>query len=61
MEIVVIDDLTDSTDNKPIVKVDGTTIDVGFFSGAWYGYFAATEIQDTGLFEDDDNVIVSRH
>ena len=55
VEVVVIDDLTDEVGNKPIVRVDGHILDVGFFSGAWYGYFASDDILGTGLVDDSDD------
>ena len=60
IEVVIIDDLNSGTDDSmPIVTVDGTTITLNQFSGAWYAYFADIDIQYTGLIEeaeDDDDV-----
>ncbi len=38
VEVVIIDELTDESGNRPIVKVDDKLLQMYFFSGAWYGY-----------------------
>ena len=54
VEVVIIDDLTDENTSRPIVTVDGNRLGMKFFSGAWYGYFAADEIRGSGLANDAD-------
>ena len=49
VEVVVIDDLTDTDQKKPIVRVDGTILDMYFFNNGWYGYFANDDIKGTGV------------
>ena len=56
IEVVVIDEANNEVgDSSPIVKVDGNTLNMRQSSGAWYGYFASSEIVNTGLIPMDDN------
>ena len=61
VQIVIIDDLTDESANRPLVTVNGDDFSSSmyFYSGAWYGYFADEDIENTGLGIDctaDDNI-----
>ena len=70
VEVVVIDDLNSDFDSPtPIVTVDGTSLelrqeteeadeaneDATRLGGAWYGYFASADIQNSGLIDSDGN------
>ena len=56
IEVVIIDDANNEDgDSSPIVKVDGNTLTLQQSSGAWYGYFASSEIVNTGLIPMDDD------
>ena len=57
VEVVVIDDLTDTDANRPIVRVDGTILPMYFFSGGWYGYFADNDILGAGLGVDTEAAV----
>ena len=51
IEVIVRDsDIGDLGDSEPIIVVDDNTVlDMRFFSGAWYGYFASDKIDESGL------------
>ena len=56
VQVLIIDDLNnDDGDPQPIVTVDDNTLTLHQFSGAWYAYFASTDIIGTGLVADADN------
>ena len=56
VEVVIIDDLTDSDAKKPIVRVDGEILAMYFFNNGWYGYFADDDIADSGVAVITDDV-----
>ena len=66
VEVVVIDDLNSDDDSPtPIVTVDGEPLtlhqetneaDGARLGGAWYGYFADEDIQESGLATDQASV-----
>ena len=58
VEIVVIDELTNSDDRMPTVRVDGELFTMYFHSGAWYGYFADDGILDTGLANNQRRILL---
>ena len=52
IEVTVIDsNIDESDDPMPLIKVDGNTLAMAFYSGAWYGYFADDDIVESGLIE----------
>ena len=57
IQVIVRDgDINERNNSEPIVEVDDNTVPLKmrFFSGAWYGYFASTEIQNSGLLPPTD-------
>ena len=56
IEIIVSDGDVNESGDAVLVTVDGTPIDMTFFSGAWYAYIADDDITDTGLAADQAGV-----
>ena len=56
IEIIVSDGDVNASDDSVLVTVDGEPITMTFFSGAWYAYFADSDITNAGLAADTGEV-----